>query len=112
MHNKIVNNISTETNICCERKVISSILKEVLPPVRADDFESEVEHILSRFHGRKCIEERKFTAEILLENHIWEVAGETVVKEMVYLDGICSLESNNPLLSSGCLDKLEVENII
>mmetsp|Transcript_18782 Transcript_18782/g.26990 ORF Transcript_18782/g.26990 Transcript_18782/m.26990 type:complete len:239 (-) Transcript_18782:55-771(-) len=80
------------------------ILRAVLPPVTAEELETEVESTLSSImenpdDAAETINESKFV-EALLGNSYWEDAGDLVVKELMYFDALhCYYQTGESLLN-------------
>jgi hypothetical protein len=108
IHNKILGESEGDAKVFCDRGKIFQILNQVIPPVRHDEVTAEVNNLIAKFGDRFFLEEREFTSKILMDNEIWAAAGETVVKELVYMDNKYHEEiMGKPYLSNSCADLLE-----
>eukprot|EP01038_Epipyxis_sp_PR26KG_P008777 gene8777-11853_t len=103
------NKLFHETNrfACCKQKIKTALIS-VVPPVNNFDIDSEVDEMARKFEGKPFMEEFEFSSRVIMENKIWETVGETVVKELIYLDSVNSKLSGGIIpVSQNSLDKLE-----
>jgi len=112
LHNKIVGDWddceSEACKVSCDKNKITHILNQILPPVHAEEIQKEAKKLVGLFGDKACLEERQFSCKVLMENSIWATAGETVVKEMVYLDNkYREITEKRGYLSSSCSEILE-----
>ncbi|KAJ1439160.1 hypothetical protein B484DRAFT_444173 [Ochromonadaceae sp. CCMP2298] len=108
MMDGVVDECDAESRVFCDRGKIFQILNQVIPPVRHDDVSAEVDNLITKFGDRFYLEPREFTSKILMDNEIWKNAGETVVKEIVYLDNkYHEISQGKPYMSQLCIDILE-----
>ena len=66
----------------------------------------ELENLLAQFKGKNSVEEHEFSS-MVLSNHLWERAGETAVKEFIYLDARQHAHFACPIISMESLEALE-----
>lgn len=94
-----------------DRKSVINLLQHILPPVPRSDIMSEVEQTMTIFGRRSFLEEREFSSKVIMDNSVWKKVGETVVKELIYLDNIYQEHyDGRSFLCSSCNDRLVVSN--
>ena len=92
-----------------DRKSVINLLQHILPPVPRSDILSEVEQTMTIFGHRSYLEEREFSSKVIMDNSVWREVGETVVKELIYLDNIYQEHfDGRSFLCSSCNDRLVV----
>mmetsp|Transcript_9421 Transcript_9421/g.8422 ORF Transcript_9421/g.8422 Transcript_9421/m.8422 type:complete len:192 (+) Transcript_9421:468-1043(+) len=75
------------------------MLQRILPPsCSVIEREDCVHEILDKFGGKNELNELEFVG-ILLCNSLWQQCSESLVKELVYIDTISSIDHSNELLS-------------
>jgi len=90
-----------------DRKSVINLLQHILPPVPRSDIMSEVEQTMTIFGRRSFLEEREFSSKVIMDNSVWKKVGETVVKELIYLDNIYQEHfDGRSFLCSSCNDRL------
>lgn len=90
-----------------DRKSVINLLQHILPPVPRSDILSEVEQTMTIFGRRSYLEEREFSSKVIMDNSVWREVGETVVKELIYLDNIYQEHfDGRSFLCSSCNDRL------
>ena len=92
-----------------DRANIYQLLIKILPPNSDDiilNINDELENLLAQFKGKNSVEEHEFST-MLLSNHLWERAGETAVKEFIYLDARQHAFFSSPIISMESLEALE-----
>ena len=114
LHKKLsIGNIDEDhAKVFCDREKLSSIIKGVMPPVSPNELTAEVSSTMGKFERHFVMGERRFSSKILMDNSIWRSYGETVVKELIYLDCLHQQESisEHNFLSHTCFNKLEVSS--
>lgn len=90
--------------VTCSEETLGHILAKISPPVAPSVITSEVTRIQKRLDHSLTIEERELVSSILLENSIWVEAGETAVKELIYLDYLSSDDSCVSATSANILE--------
>lgn len=94
-----------------DRKSVINLLQHILPPVPRSDIMSEVELTMTIFGHRSYLEEREFSSKVIMDNSVWKKVGETVVKELIYLDNIYQEHfDGRSFLCSSCNDRLVVSH--
>lgn len=63
----------------------TQLITQAIPPTSRIDIEEEVDHIFAHFKGISLVDNYEFSS-LVLENKLWQEAGETVVKELIFLD--------------------------
>lgn len=116
LHHKVINNPINENTydeylVYNNRDIIKNIFQNVIPPVKLQlsELNNEIDNTLELFEQQSSIEEHEFSSKILLDNSIWENVGETVIKEMIYIDN--SYEGyfqTQSYLCNTCTDQLMV----
>lgn len=109
LHNKLsIGKEDEDMKVFRDREKLGSIIKQLMPPVPSEELRSEVENTIDKFDAQFVMEEREFSSKILMDNSIWQCAGETVVKELIYVDCMQQeMSGEDSYLSSACLSKLE-----
>jgi len=92
-----------------DRQSVINLLQQILPPVPRRDIMSEVEQTMTIFGHRSYLEEREFSSKVIMDNSVWKKVGETVVKELIYLDNIYQEHfDGRSFLCTSCNDRLVV----
>jgi len=92
-----------------DRQNIMNLLQQILPPVPRSDIMTEVEQTMNIFGHRSYLEEREFSSKVIMDNSVWKQVGETVVKELIYLDSTYQEHfDGRSFLCSSCHDRLVV----
>jgi hypothetical protein len=103
---------SLHSKVYCERTRLAQLLKLILPPSSAEVVDNEIESIMEHFDHQYSLSEREFISTAVLDNHLWEKAGMTAVKELIFTHcRASSILRNMPLLSDHCMELLEVSYI-
>jgi hypothetical protein len=108
LNNKIFGENVSSGKVLRNKELITELLAQFIPPVPQQTVDEEIKEIISKFDGKSFIEEHEFSSRIMLDNSIWEAAGETVVKEIAYLDSLNQMECGTTYLSAPSLEKLTV----
>eukprot|EP01031_Cornospumella_fuschlensis_P031027 gene31027-37501_t len=111
LHHKLskeIDGVQISGQILCTKERLRNIIGRISPPVDPILLDREVESILEQLAGSCVVEERDFITSVLLDNNVWSEVGETVVKELVYLDNLShDDEFGVSILSDSCVGKLE-----
>ena len=92
-----------------DRANIYQLLIKILPPNSDDiilNINDELENLLAQFKNKNSVEEHEFSS-MVLSNQLWERAGETAVKEFIYLDARQHAHFACPIISMESLEALE-----
>lgn len=108
LYNRIAPLTDASGKVVCNRERIRAILSMIAPPLPAQTLDQETENILLKLEGEFIVEERDFIVRVLLDNDLWKEVGETVVKELVYVQNLEQLSTTGTgLISESCAEKLE-----
>ena len=105
--NQMIDMVPSANLVNKDRTEIYQHLIKIIPPSPIADVQDEIEAIHSQFKGKAVVEEHEFSS-LILSNSLWLRAGETVVKELIYLDSLQHSYFGNPIISDTSLEALKV----